>query len=129
MLIQLYIAIIVVLIIFGVFLPENLMELWGQIVALFIFLAPIAFVIWCLVIFIKDDKNFYHNNDNDDSSTKNVYSTKSVFNKSKKEHWSEQEQANMYEFGWDEPEESKYDNKALEREKFYNYEYYSDEEE
>ncbi|MBE7709503.1 MAG: hypothetical protein E7Z93_03535 [Cyanobacteria bacterium SIG32] len=40
----------------------------------------------------------------------------------------EQEMANMYEFGWDEPEETKYDKKALEREKWANYEY-SDEEE
>ena len=39
-----------------------------------------------------------------------------------------QEIANMYEFGWDEPEESKYDNEALQREKWANYEY-SDEEE
>ena len=123
MLIQLYIAIIVVLIIFGFFLPENLMEHWGQIIALFIFLAPIAFVIWCLVISIKDDKNFYHNNDNNNSSSK------TTSKKSKKQHWQEQEKANMYELGWDEPEESKYDNKALECEKFYNYEYYSDEEE
>ena len=40
----------------------------------------------------------------------------------------EQEMANIYEFGWDEPEETKYDKKALEREKWANYEY-SDEEE
>ena len=40
----------------------------------------------------------------------------------------EQEMANMYEFGWDEPEETKCDKKALQREKFANYEY-SDEEE
>ena len=39
-----------------------------------------------------------------------------------------QEMANMEEFGWDEPEESKYDSEALRREKFANYEY-SDEEE
>ena len=36
--------------------------------------------------------------------------------------------ANMYELGWDEPEETKYDKKALQREKWANYEY-SDEEE
>lgn len=54
MLIQLYIAIIVVLIIFGFFLPENLMELWGQLIALFIVLAPVAFVIWCINDYIKD---------------------------------------------------------------------------
>ena len=35
----------------------------------------------------------------------------------------EQEMANMYEFGWDEPEEIKYDKKALQREKWANYEY------
>ena len=35
--------------------------------------------------------------------------------------------ANMYEFGWDEPEETKCDKKALQREKWANYEY-SDEE-
>lgn len=40
----------------------------------------------------------------------------------------EQEMANMYEYGWDEPEETKYDKKALQREKWVNYEY-SDEEE
>lgn len=40
----------------------------------------------------------------------------------------EQEMANMYEFGWDEPEETKCDKKALQREKFANYEY-SDEDE
>ena len=39
-----------------------------------------------------------------------------------------QEMANMYEMGWDEPEETKYDKKALQREKWANYEY-SDEEE
>jgi hypothetical protein len=39
----------------------------------------------------------------------------------------EQEMANMYEFGWDELEETKYDKKALQREKWTNYEY-SDEE-
>ena len=39
----------------------------------------------------------------------------------------EQEMANMYEFGWDEPAETKYDKKALQREKWENYEY-SDEE-
>lgn len=39
----------------------------------------------------------------------------------------EQELANMYEFGWDEPEETKCDKKALQREKWANYEY-SDEE-
>ena len=39
-----------------------------------------------------------------------------------------QEMANMYELGWDEPEETKYDKKALQREKWANYEY-SDEEE
>ena len=33
----------------------------------------------------------------------------------------------MYEYGWDEPEESKCDKKALQREKWSNYEY-SDEE-
>ncbi|MBQ9149927.1 hypothetical protein IJX73_03245 [bacterium] len=38
-----------------------------------------------------------------------------------------QELANMYEFGWDEPEETRYDKKALDREKWANYEY-SDEE-
>ena len=32
-----------------------------------------------------------------------------------------QEMSNMYEMGWDEPEESKYDNEALEREKFADY--------
>ena len=41
----------------------------------------------------------------------------------------EQEMANMYEFGWDEAEESKYDNQALEREKYSNYEYSDEEEE
>ena len=35
--------------------------------------------------------------------------------------------ANMYEYGWDEPEETKCDKKALQREKWANYEY-SDEE-
>ena len=39
----------------------------------------------------------------------------------------EQEMANMYEYGWDEPEETKCDKKALQREKWANYEY-SDEE-
>ena len=39
-----------------------------------------------------------------------------------------QEAANMNEFGWDEPEDTKYDKAALEREKWANYEY-SDEEE
>lgn len=39
----------------------------------------------------------------------------------------EQEMANMYEYGWDEPEETKCDKKALHREKWANYEY-SDEE-
>ena len=39
----------------------------------------------------------------------------------------EQEMANMYEYGWDEPEETKCDKKALQREKWSNYEY-SDEE-
>ena len=39
-----------------------------------------------------------------------------------------QELANMYEMGWDEPEETKCDKKALQREKWANYEY-SDEEE
>ena len=39
-----------------------------------------------------------------------------------------QEMANMYEYGWDEPEETKCDKKALQREKWANYEY-SDEEE
>ena len=39
----------------------------------------------------------------------------------------EQEMANMYEYGWDEPEETKFDKKALQREKWANYEY-SDEE-
>ena len=38
-----------------------------------------------------------------------------------------QEMANMYEYGWDEPEETKCDKKALQREKWTNYEY-SDEE-
>ena len=38
-----------------------------------------------------------------------------------------QEMANMYEMGWDEPEETKYDKNALQREKWANYEY-SDEE-
>ena len=40
----------------------------------------------------------------------------------------EAEIANMYEFGYDEAEETKYNKKALEREKFSNYEYYSEEE-
>ena len=40
----------------------------------------------------------------------------------------EQEMANMYEYGWDEPEETKCDKNALQREKWANYEY-SDEEE
>lgn len=35
----------------------------------------------------------------------------------------EQEMANMYEYGWDEPEETKCDKKALHREKWANYEY------
>lgn len=35
----------------------------------------------------------------------------------------DQEMANMYESGWDEMEDSKYDRKALEREKWSNYEY------
>ena len=35
----------------------------------------------------------------------------------------EQEMANMYEYGWDEPEETKCDKKALQREKWSNYEY------
>lgn len=39
----------------------------------------------------------------------------------------EQEMANMYEYGWDELEETKCDKKALHREKWANYEY-SDEE-
>ena len=39
----------------------------------------------------------------------------------------EQEGANMYEYGWDEPEDTKWDKKALQREKWSNYEY-SDEE-
>ena len=38
-----------------------------------------------------------------------------------------QEMANMYEYGWDEPEETKCDKKALQREKWANYEF-SDEE-
>ena len=38
------------------------------------------------------------------------------------------EMANMYEFGYDEVEETKYNKKALEREKFSNYEYFSEEE-
>ena len=41
----------------------------------------------------------------------------------------EQEMANMYEMGWDEPEESKYDNQAREREQFANYEYSEEEDE
>ena len=40
----------------------------------------------------------------------------------------EQEMANMYEYGLDEIEETKCDKKALQREKWTNYEY-SDEEE
>ena len=40
----------------------------------------------------------------------------------------EQEMANMYELGWDELEETKCDKKALEREKFANYEYFDEEE-
>ena len=40
----------------------------------------------------------------------------------------EQEMANMYEYGWDEQEETKCDKKALQHEKWANYEY-SDEEE
>ena len=40
----------------------------------------------------------------------------------------EQEMANMFEYGWEEPEETKCDKKALQREKWANYEY-SDEEE
>ena len=40
----------------------------------------------------------------------------------------EQEMANMYEYGWEESEETKCDKKALQREKWANYEY-SDEEE
>ncbi len=48
--------------------------------------------------------------------------------KKKNRRHKRQEMANMEEFGWDEPEESKYDNEALQREKFANYEY-SDEEE
>lgn len=39
----------------------------------------------------------------------------------------EQEMANMCEYGWDEPEETRCDKKALQREKWANYEY-SDEE-
>lgn len=39
----------------------------------------------------------------------------------------EQEMANMYEYGYDEMEETKCDKEALMREKAYNYEY-SDEE-
>jgi len=39
----------------------------------------------------------------------------------------EQEMANMYEYGWDEPEDTKCDKKALQCEKWSNYEY-SDEE-
>lgn len=35
----------------------------------------------------------------------------------------DQEMANMYESGWDEMEDSKYDRKALEIEKWSNYEY------
>ena len=35
----------------------------------------------------------------------------------------EQEMANMYEYGWDEPEETKCDKKALQEEKWANYEY------
>ena len=35
----------------------------------------------------------------------------------------EQEIANMYEFGWVEPEETKCDKKALQHEKWSNYEY------
>ena len=34
-----------------------------------------------------------------------------------------QEIANMHEFGWDESEETKHDKKALQREKWANYEY------
>lgn len=41
----------------------------------------------------------------------------------------EQEMANMCEMGWDESEESQYDNQALEREKFANYEYSDEEDE
>jgi len=40
----------------------------------------------------------------------------------------EQEMANMYELGWDESEETKYDKKALQREKWANYEYSNEEE-
>ena len=40
----------------------------------------------------------------------------------------EAEMANMYEFGYDEIEHTKYDKNALEREKFSTYEYYSEEE-
>ena len=35
-----------------------------------------------------------------------------------------QEVANMYEFGWDEPEETKCGKKVLQREKWANYEYF-----
>jgi hypothetical protein len=40
----------------------------------------------------------------------------------------EQEMANMYELGWDELEETKCDKKALEHEKWTNYEYSNEEE-
>ena len=39
----------------------------------------------------------------------------------------EQEMANMYDYGWDEPEETKCDKKALQREKWSNYEYSEEE--
>lgn len=50
-----------------------------------------------------------------------------LFENNKKQNSKKEEIANMSEFGWDEIEETKHDKKALEYEKWANYEY-SDEE-
>lgn len=46
---------------------------------------------------------------------------------SRNKKYRRQELANMNEYGWDEEEETKYDKKALRKEKWANYEYSEEE--
>lgn len=48
---------------------------------------------------------------------------------SRNKKYRRQELANMNEYGWDEEEETKYDKKALQKEKWANYEYSEEEDE
>ena len=80
-------------------------------------------IIFLVIVFVL----FMITNDGLCATNSDYYKKQNSNNQNQSQKWKNQEKANMYEYGWDEPEYMKFrnekDRQSYEREKWTNYEY------